>query len=136
MRLTLERAGSTPNISRGGDNEGVRQGDDIDVAVLSPRTKTDEATIGNNWVSGEDEGGSVCVVVVLVTVQVEEVQGEYASKDKGDGEGRKVWVVVVSVQGDDTDDGEDDGEGDTTWVEYGNKEESGNAYVVIIPLLR
>ena len=71
----------------------------------------------------------MCVVVILVTVQVEDAQGEYANE----GEGGNAWVVAVPAQNDNTNDGDyyDEANGDNTWVEDEDNDESGSACVVI-----
>ena len=62
-----------------------------------------EATGGNTGVNDEDNGGHVCVVVVLVTVQANDAQGEYTVKGKGG----NVWAVIIPAQGDNLDNSED-----------------------------
>lgn len=48
--------------------------------VQGEQEDDDEAVGGYIGVNGEDKGGKVCVVVILVTSHVKDAQGEYADE--------------------------------------------------------
>ena len=88
----------------------------------------------SRWAKDKGEGGNACTVVVLVTTQVEDAQGEYTYKDKG----WIAWVVVIPAQGENPDNGEDNckAKNANTWINNKGEDKISNACIIIVPPVR